>query len=200
MINNGTLPGSRYDRDTVFLRLFERVERPLSAYVKQRIGGNGSAPDFVQITMIKAWKYSQFDPTRPEAEAFLFRIVENLIRDWYRSEDSRTDSLDRLSERGSLGPPAIDRRARDPLGALIIKERAEIVKSALTVLAPENREVLERFYLHEEGTQAQIAAAMRLSVPAFNSRLNRARVELKRVIRLLLDESDLDLTELDLSP
>jgi DNA-directed RNA polymerase specialized sigma24 family protein len=49
-------------------------------------------------------------------------------------------------------------------------------------LSADHREVLERFYLRQEGTQFEIAEAMGLSVAAFNSRLNRARLELKRIL------------------
>ena len=82
--------------------------------------------------------------------------------------------------------------ARDPLARMMAEESAELLRAALTRLSADHQEVLDRFYLRQEGTQFQIAAAMGLSVAAFNSRLNRARVELKRILRALRADSGLD--------
>ena len=69
----------------------------------------------------------------------------------------------------------MDRKCRDPLIDLIEEEMDRNLDTALARLPAEQRDVLERYYLHQEGTQLELAEAMHLSLAAFNSRLNRAR-------------------------
>ncbi|MFO0952112.1 MAG: sigma-70 family RNA polymerase sigma factor [Isosphaeraceae bacterium] len=138
--------------------------------------------DLVQKTFLKAWANPGFDPARADARAYLFATAANLVTDWLRSEDSRSVSLDELSERGSLVPSPAKPDAHDPIVRLLAEEARETVYAALGRLSVEHREVLWRFYIIQEGTQFQVASAMGLSVPAFNSRLNRARIEVKRLL------------------
>ncbi len=65
---------------------------------------------------------------------------------------------------------------------MIEEERNRKLDLALSMLSDDQREVLERYYLRKEGTQYDIAQALGLTIAAFNSRLNRARKELKRLI------------------
>jgi RNA polymerase sigma-70 factor (ECF subfamily) len=184
MKGNGTLQEPRSDRSAAFLALIGRVEDSLRSFIRQRIGSARlAAEDILQKTLLKAWAHAEFDPSRDDARAFLFTTAGNLVTDWLRSEESKSVSLDDLSARGSVLPSAADSHGRDPLARMIASETAEILQAALARLAADHREVLDRFYLRQEGNQLQIAAAMGLSVPAFNSRLNRARLELKRFLR-----------------
>jgi RNA polymerase sigma factor (sigma-70 family) len=68
------------------------------------------------------------------------------------------------------------------LGLMIEEERNQKLDVALSMLSDDQRDVLERYYLRKEGTQYDIAQALGLTIAAFNSRLNRARKELKRLI------------------
>jgi RNA polymerase sigma-70 factor, ECF subfamily len=160
-----------------FLDLIKGVEAELVAYARRCIG-NG-AHDIVQKTFLRAWGDARFDPTRPDARAWLYKTTKRLVIDWIRSEDSNSISL------GELTAMPADRRSPDPLADLIEQETERYLDHALDNLPDDQREILERYYLRQEGTQLKIAEAMGLSVAAFNSRLNRARNELKRVILAL---------------
>ncbi len=159
-----------------FVDLVTRVEEELLAYVRRCVGTGNEARDIVQKAFLRAWGDPRFDPEHPEARAWLFKTAKRLIIDWLRSEDSNSISLSDLTAMPR------DRKVRDPLAELIDKEMGRYLDAAMAGLADEHREVLERYYLRQEGTQFQIAGAMGLSVAAFNSRLNRARIELKRTI------------------
>jgi RNA polymerase sigma factor (sigma-70 family) len=159
-----------------FVDLVTRVEDELRAYVRRCVGTGNEAHDIVQKTFLRAWGDSRFDPEHPEARAWLFKAAKRLIIDWLRSEDSNSISLSDLTAMPR------DRKVRDPLADLIEEEMGRYLDAAMASLAEDHREVLERYYLRQEGTQFQIAGAMGLSVAAFNSRLNRARIELKRTI------------------
>ena len=159
-----------------FVDLVTRVEGELRGYVRRCVGTGNESHDIVQRTFLRAWGDSRFDPEHPDARAWLFRTAKRLIIDWMRSEESNSISLSDLTAMPR------DRKVRDPLAELIEKEMERYLDAALASLPDEHREVLERYYLRQEGTQFQIAGAMGLSVAAFNSRLNRARIELKRTI------------------
>ena len=160
-----------------FLDLVKGVEAELIAYVQRCVGNE--AHDIVQKTFLRAWRDTRFDPTHPEARAWLYKTAKRLVIDWIRSEESNSISFGELTEMPS------DRRSRDPLSDLIEQETERSLDHALDSLPNDQREILERYYLRQEGTQLKIAEAMGLSVAAFNSRLNRARKELKRVILIL---------------
>jgi len=187
------------DQRAAFLSLLGEVEAELTNYVRRRVGSRHQAENIVQETYLRAWRHATFDPTRPDARACLFTIATNLIRDWLGYSGSRVLSLNELSNpssrsasQGSLPSLLVDQQACDPLGRMIAAEDRERLHAALAMLAPEHRDALERFYLHQEGTQFEIAGAIGITVAAFNSRLNRARRDLKRALiglRLLEGEA-----------
>ena len=135
---------------------------------------------------------AKFDPTHVYARAWLFKTARRLAGDWLASAENNSISLEDLSQRdreggsrGSRSAIPVDRKARDPLTKLIDEEMNRNLAFALDRLEQDQRDVIERYYLRQEGNQVEIAEAMGLSVAAFNSRLNRARKELKRQILII---------------
>jgi RNA polymerase sigma-70 factor (ECF subfamily) len=55
------------------------------------------AQDMTQDVFLKAWSYMQSQPIR-NVRAFLYRLADNLVIDWYRKKKS--SSLDSLMEEG----------------------------------------------------------------------------------------------------
>ena len=179
-------------QERAFVQLITGVEGELCGFIRQRVGSGHLSQDIVQKTFLLAWGDSKFDPEHAYARAWLFKTASRLVIDWLESAESNSISLEDLSERvgrdssGSLRSALpVDRKARDPLIDLIEAERERHLDTALASLPADRREVLERYYLRQEGNQLEIAESMGLSVAAFNSRLNRARKELKRVISVI---------------
>jgi RNA polymerase sigma-70 factor (ECF subfamily) len=176
-------------REQAFLELITGVEGELQEFIRHRVGSRHGAQDIVQKTFLQAWRDAKFDPGHIYARAWLFNTARRLSIDWLRAEQSHSISLGKLSERarrnGSHAARSVDPKARDPLIALIDEERSRNLNAAIATLPAEQREILERYYLRQEGTQLEIAEMMGLTLAAFNSRLNRARMELKRAILLL---------------
>jgi RNA polymerase sigma factor (sigma-70 family) len=189
MIAGNTTPSPQRERQQAFIEFVRTHEGELRGFVRCRVNCADRTQDIVQTTFLSAWKDATFDPTHPYARAWVFTTARRLILDWRRSQDSKSISLDDLSERaardssrGSRSAVPVDRRNRDPLGLMIEEERNRKLDVALSMLSDDQREVLERYYLRKEGTQYDIAQALDLTLAAFNSRLNRARRELKRLI------------------
>jgi RNA polymerase sigma factor (sigma-70 family) len=176
----------------MFLELITEVEGELTGFIRHQVGSVHATQDIAQKTYLHAWRDTKFDPAHLYARAWLFKTARRLVIDWLESEKSNSISLEDLSERaqrdgsrGSRSRLPADRNTRDPLRALIEDEGQRNLNAALARLPDDHREVLERYYLRQEGTQSEIAEAMGLSVAAFNSRLNRSRTELKRAILIL---------------
>jgi RNA polymerase sigma-70 factor (ECF subfamily) len=176
-------------RNQAFLELINGIESELYGFIRHRIGSIHATQDIVQKTYLLAWRDAKFDPAHRYARAWLFKTARRLVLDWLESRKSASISLEDLSERprrdGSRSEIPADRNARDPLIAFIEEEKYRNLNAALASLPDDQREILDRYYLRQEGTQLEIAEAMGLSVAAFNSRLNRARTELKRAILIL---------------
>ena len=177
---------------TGLLTLFQQVERELHVFVARKTDGD-QARAIVQETFLRAFRAQRdasFDPGHSGARAFLFTTASRLVADHYRSPGSQSLSLEGLSaclreagQAGSLAPVLTDHKARDPLDALIRAESVERVRAALALLPEKDRDALVRFYILAEGTQAEIASALGISVARFNNRLNRARIRLKEALR-----------------
>jgi RNA polymerase sigma-70 factor (ECF subfamily) len=186
-VNGASFP--QPGRQRAFLEFVRMHESELRGFARSRVGSEHVTQDIVQTTFLNAWTDARFDPRHPYARAWVFTTARRLILDWRRSEESNSVSLDDLSaraqrdgSRGSQSAVPVDQRTRDPLGLMIEEERNRKLDLALSMLSDEQREVLERYYLRKEGTQYDIAQALGLTIAAFNSRLNRARKELKRLI------------------
>jgi len=179
-------------RDQAFLELITGVEGELYGVIRRIVWSRDRTEDIVQRTFLLAWSSASFDPTHIHARTWLFTTGKRLAIAWLESAESRCISLVDLSEgprrdgsHGSRSALPFDRKAIDPLTILIEDERNRYLDDALARLPPELREVLERYYLNEEGTQSEIAEVMHISVAVLNNRLNKARKELKRAILIL---------------
>jgi RNA polymerase sigma factor (sigma-70 family) len=161
-----------------FLDLNTEVEDELRACIQKRVG-RGATDEIVLKTFLRASLNAKFDPEHPRARAWLFRLARWLANDWLRSAESKLISItDLKAEPVAPEPP-------DPVRKLIEEERNRNLYAALARLPECQREILERFYLREEGTQAEIARPMGMTLATFNNRLNGARKALKREILML---------------
>ena len=173
----------------MFVEFVRRHESELRAWIHCRVICNDGTQEILQKTFCKAWCSETFDPEHQDARAWVFRTAKNLIFDAQHSKESASISLDDLSLRsgsnGSRPAPSavlVDRKIRDPMARMIEQENIQTLHVALGMLADQYRDVLERYYMRQEGNQYQIAQAIGLSIAAFNSRLNRARKELTTIL------------------
>jgi RNA polymerase sigma-70 factor (ECF subfamily) len=180
------------ERLRAFAALAKAAQDELLAHVRSLVHSLHIAENVVQQSFLRAWQHEGFDPARPDARAYLYTTARRLALDWLRSNDSRVSSLDALRARLDVGEPygvpssAFRSQAAqtDPLGILIDREDAGRIAAALATLDPEEREILESYYLRKEGKQSVLAARLGISVMAYNNRLNRARIALRRALGL----------------
>jgi RNA polymerase sigma factor (sigma-70 family) len=197
MLDDGDGTNRRIRDEEKFVSLAAQARPGLLAVIRSAgVIEEGVAEDIVQEALLHAWAYRDFDPSRFGAASWLRTTALRIAIGLLRSRGSAWVSLDAMNaalrEEGSLDSLSrlmIDTAARDPLGEAIRRERVEVVSEALRRLPSQQRNVLIRFYLKAEGTQAQIAESMGISLPAFNSLLNRARVAVKKHLESMRSEN-----------
>jgi RNA polymerase sigma factor (sigma-70 family) len=174
-------------RARAWLHLIKKVEGELSGFIHKRVGSGSVTQEIVHKTFNQAWDDAEFDPEHANARAWLFNKARWLVYDWLRSAESHLISLEDLLIEGmrrdgswdSRFLQPVDRRLRDPMIDLIEEEGKRKLDAALARLKEDDREILTRYYLLQEGTQFEIAEAMGIPPWVFNNRLNGARKRLK---------------------
>ena len=165
--------GDRGDR-AAFTELFRHFAPRVRAYLLRGGGDAGRADDVLQQTFEAVWRKAKlYDRRRANPAAWIFAIARN----------ARTDSI-RRERRPEFDPqdPAF-RPDPAPEGerALAAGQRAEAVRSALSALSDEQRDVLWLSF-YEGETYAQIAIRLGLPLGTVKS---RARLAFKRLRRSL---------------
>jgi RNA polymerase sigma factor (sigma-70 family) len=182
----------RPEQERAFVDLITELEGELLGFIQHHVRSRGDPWDFVQQIFLLAWSNPEFDPEHAHARAWLFQRARWLVADWSKSAENSSISLEDLSEGmrkdgswGSRSAEPVDRRAHDPLIALIEAEKNRNLHAALAQLPEDERDAVEWYYLREKRTQFEIAQTLRITVACFNTRLNRGRKGLKRAIQIL---------------
>jgi RNA polymerase sigma-70 factor (ECF subfamily) len=150
----------------------------LRLLILRRAGDPELAADILNQAACTAWeKWQSGQVRRPEEiGGYIFQVAMNLLRNRRRKV---ADRADRRADSEVLGHlPA----AADATDRWLEKKIAARVKRVLQELtSPRDREVLVRFYLHEEEKEA-ICRDLALSPDQFDKVLHRARARLKELL------------------
>lgn len=160
-----------------FARLVLRHQPRLVALVVRSVGDRSTAEDIVQEVFIRAWIHAPTWKTRSHGpssyRAWLARVAVNLAIDGFRKQ-RRTAPLDEIAEPADTAPLAE--------AAIVADERAVRVRAAIAALPERQRLALSLTY-DAELSNAEGAAAMEISVGAFELLLVRARRTLRESLR-----------------
>jgi RNA polymerase sigma-70 factor (ECF subfamily) len=146
------------------------------------------ADDVLQEAFLAAWRGAGTYRGDGSARAWLFSVARNAVRHSVRRRVGEplhfapldaADSLEAIAEAAGWGSVA-DGRSHDT---------TDLVRTALTRLAPADREIL--VLRDVEGlTGEETAAALSLTLPGMKSRLHRARLRLAAQVRALEASTD----------
>lgn len=155
-----------------FARLVTRHQSRLVSLVARSLGSRAAAEDVVQEVFTRAWVKAPLwqvrEPSRASYAAWLSRVAVNLSIDQVRRV--RPTTLDDVAEPVDPALPAD--------AAIIARERAARVKAAIAAL-PERQRMAIGLTYDAELSNADGAAAMGVSVGAFELLLVRARRTLR---------------------
>lgn len=168
--------------ETAFRLLVHRWEREVRAFLIHMLSSVEEAEDLTQDTFVQVFNKADGYQGEGKFQSWLFRIAGNLARSKLRRR--------KILGWVSFNPDIHDKAGTgdDPAKALVKKNEAQIVHSALSGLPQRQRQalVLHRF----QGLKyKEIAEAMDISVSAVESLIQRAMGELRQTLKGKVDRS-----------
>jgi len=163
----------QHGEDNALDRLMTRWQVPLRSFLYRHMLNEEDALDLAQETFVRV--YQNRARFRPDAKfsTWLFAIAFNLVRDSARRRKRRpTQSLEGT-------PEPVD--SRQPFSSADEKERASAVRAAIAELPGDLRAAVILFE-YEEKSHAEIAGIVGASAKAVETRLYRARQQLKKTL------------------
>lgn len=157
--------------------LVAELRPALVSFFRRRCGDTAEAEDLAQDVMLRAFQHAAWG-SRDEAKGYIFKIAMNRWKDRGRRKLAHGIQVDwgEHFEPAAFGESPIER-------ALDSQQELRIVSSALGELSERTRDVLILHRL-EKMKQAEIAAAMGISVSAVEKHLVRALAHLaQRMVR-----------------
>ena len=191
--------GDRFDRDDMerltsgddaaLNSLMDRHGAPLFHYLIRCLANDDDAADLSQEAFVRVYQNRlRFNPHQ-KFSTWLYSIATNLVKDRYRWRSRHpTVSLDgQSSDEQSLQQTLADEKA-SPREKLVQSERAESVRRAVSDLPEELRLPLILFE-YEDRSQAEIAVILNCSAKAVETRIYRARNQLRKSLKELANIS-----------
>jgi RNA polymerase sigma-70 factor (ECF subfamily) len=169
--------------------LMERHGERLLRYLVRSLQNEDEATDLAQETFARVYQNrARFDALQ-KFSTWLYTIASNLVRDRYRWRTRHPQvSLDAQNEEtGTSLADHLTDASSTPSDSLQSTERAEAVRRAVAALPEELRQplILAEW---EDKPQAEIAAILNCTVKAVETRIYRARKQLRETLGLLLEQ------------
>ncbi|HXS12078.1 MAG TPA: RNA polymerase sigma factor [Acidobacteriaceae bacterium] len=163
----GAAAESRMDRDA-FAGFYERMARPLWAYLAKVSGDPALADDLVQESFVRMLCAATPMDGELHAKRYLFRIATNLLKDyWRRPKASSIEDLPEAAFAAACGEGMDAQMMLEP---------------RLLQLRPRERQLL--WLAHAEGySHKEIAEIMGLRSPSIRLMLFRARHRLAELLK-----------------
>ena len=174
--------------DAALNELMERHAGKLFHYLIRCLQNEEDAADAAQETFVRVYQnHAKFDPNQ-RFSTWLYAIATNLVKDRYRWR-SRHPQLSLDAESTETGNTFRDSLPEDgplPNERLQAHERAEAVRRAVGALPEELRQPLI-LAEYEERSHAEIGKILRCSAKAVETRIYRARQQLRASLGGLLE-------------
>lgn len=166
--------------NNAFGELVEEYQDKVYNLALRMCGNKDDAFDLAQDSFFRAWKSLpsfQFDCS---FSTWIFRLTSNICIDWLRVKKRRpTVSLTSAAEEDEEGQMDVPDTDNDPEALLLAAEDKAQVAQAMNQLPVEYREILTMRAINDM-SYADIAAVLKVREGTVKSRLNRARIALKK--------------------
>lgn len=176
--------------DAALNGLMERHGPKLFNYLLRSLQNEEDAADLAQETFVRIYENRRKYDSHQKFTTWLYAIASNLVRDRFRWR-SRHPQTSLEAENADTDRSMIKTlRSPDPLpdATLQNRERAEQVRRAIAGLPEELREPLI-LSVYQELRHAEIAAILKCSAKAVETRIYRARQQLRTRLGSLLTPS-----------
>lgn len=170
--------------------LMTRHQLRLFQYLVRSLESEAEAEDMAQETFVRVYQNcARFDPQQ-SFTTWLYTIASNLVRNRYRWRARHPQiSLDTKNEATgtSFGDTFPDSRPQ-PNETMFLKEQGEVVRQAIAALPELLRTPLVLFE-YENRSYAEIGEILGCTVKAAETRVSRARQQLKSSLGRFLNDS-----------
>ncbi len=149
--------------------LYERFSKALYSVILPIVKKKEDAEEILCEVFLQVWeKAPSYDVNKGSVYTWLLRMARNRAIDKirsksYKNQRQEADDVEDMDDFAS-------RNSESPLDGVLISERAEIVKTALARISPDQRLVLETAYF-EGYTQSQIAERLHLPLGTVKTRM-----------------------------
>ena len=174
--------------DAALNELMERHGEKLFHYLVRSLQNEDDAADLAQETFVKVYQSrARFDPSQ-KFSTWLYAIASNLVHDRYRWRSRHPQvSLDAESDAtGDSFRDSLPGSGPSPNESVQVEERAKAVRVAVAALPEELRQPLI-LAEYEERSHAEIGAILGCSAKAVETRIYRARQQLRASLGRLLE-------------
>ena len=160
--------------------LMDRHGERLFHYLVRCLQDEGDAGDLAQEAFVRVYQNREKFDARQRFSTWLYAIASNLVRDRYRWRSRHPQvSLDAEEGEEETGlRAALVAEGERPDESAEAGERAAAVRQAVRALPEELRQPLI-LAVYEERPQAEVAAILNCSVKAVETRIYRARQQLR---------------------
>ena len=169
-----------------FEALVVRYQKSIVNFIYRMIGNFQEAEDLAQETFIKVYQFAHTYEGRSSFATWLFGIASNLCYDNLRAKshwdcifiDEKKEAI-REQLLGESAIPSPQKAAED-------SELADLIETAIGKLPVQQRQaiVLREYYGF---SYSEIAEVAKCSVAAVKSRIHKAKLQLRKELRFLLD-------------
>lgn len=176
-------PDAPHGRALDWVAALHRHARWLRRVIQTRVGERQAVEEVMQEVSLAA--VSGTAPRMadgPQAAAWLYRVAVRQTLLYRRRSGRRRKLLDAFARRG--GRTGGDETTSDPLGWLLLAERADLVRRAVAQLPRRDADVLFLKYA-EQWSYRELAAHLGTTESAVEARLHRARAKLRDELRRL---------------
>lgn len=151
--------------------IWEEFSKPLKSYIKRRVENEQDVEDILQDVFLKIHNHIDRLKDTDKIHTWVYRITKNTISDFYRTQKSKEKIL-------GLSEGIID-ESDDPLTANA--EISQCLKKMIHYL-PEKYKQAILLAEFQNLTQKELGERMGLSISGAKSRVQRARLKLKKML------------------
>ena len=154
------------------LRAYDAHADAIFRHCYFKTGERELAQDMTQDVFLKAWSYMQQKQQILNMRAFLYRLADNLVIDWYRKR--KATSLDALVDDG-FEPVSAESRAEE-------RAEASLALAKLRELGEDDQKLITWRFV-EDLSPKEIAEIVDQSENVVSVRLHRALKKLKSLLQ-----------------
>lgn len=164
--------------DRALAGLYDRYARILYSLIVRILNDPRDAEEVLQEVFLQVWRLApRFDPQRGNTYRWLVNLARSRSIDRTRSRNfTRRREAERSLE--LIEPPLVDSALPSQLDAVLLLERAEVVRRGLARIPPEQREVMQLAYFLGH-TQSEIARELEIPLGTVKSRMRVGLVALR---------------------